>query len=312
MLTLLSIFMNSAHSILNVEVSRFRNCFDPNDPQRINLRTWLTDDQHWNAIQQIRACRDEQEQKRLKLSLPAITPAALLTTRAGTVPIEDALLQHSGFIGLDIDGKDNPDHNMIRLRAEIARIKQVAYCGLTVRGNGLWLLIPIADPKRHLAHYEALKHTFAQSGVKIDASKGGNLKDLRGYSYDSDAYFNDQAETFNLTIDEPTKPERAVANVANPGANAADADRVIYEIIRRGLDITGDYQQWFQIGCTIANLYGESGREIFHRLSLASPKYNRPDTDRQYTAWLRKRSNYSLGTLFYFAKLNGLTSDQFR
>ena len=72
----------------------------------------------------------------------------------------------------------------------------MAYCGLSVSGQGVFLLIPIAYPEQHLSHFLALQQVFQQQlGVVIDS----NCKDLcrlRGYSYNEDGYFNHQATPF--------------------------------------------------------------------------------------------------------------------
>ncbi|WP_232074298.1 BT4734/BF3469 family protein [Spirosoma aureum] len=114
---------------------------------------------------------------------------------------------HSGLIQFDIDLKDNPHiRNYADLKAQIAKLPFVAYCGLSVSGTGYWGLVPIAFPERHGQHFDALKRVFAHYKINLD-DKPRNVASLRGYSYDPAGYFSSQVMLFEL-YDEP-KPQPA-------------------------------------------------------------------------------------------------------
>lgn len=85
---------------------------------------------------------------------------------------------------------------------------------------------------------------------------------------------------------------------------ATDAKAMVLAIINkveeRGIDITGDYEQWRNIGFGLVQLFGEEGREYFHRLSCFSSKYDQRYADEQYTAYTRS----SNGTVTYKSMLH--------
>lgn len=129
-------------SILNIKVSCFENCTGTT-PQDVNLLGWLSSDKHRIKVEQLRTIQDENLQKVIKKSLPAITPAGLFAYRD-----TEHLLEHSGFLAFDIDFADNKHiSNFDKLKEQIAHVVCVAYCGLSVRGKGFWGLVPI--PKAH-------------------------------------------------------------------------------------------------------------------------------------------------------------------
>ncbi len=62
---------------------------------------------------------------------------------------------------------------------------------------------------------------------------------------------------------------------------------LLNKIEERGIDITGNYEQWRNIGFGLVQLFGEEGRKYFHRISRLSAKYDQQYADQQYTAYTR-------------------------
>ena len=51
---------------------------------------------------------------------------------------------------IDIDGKDNPSiSNIEDLKIKLGELPYIMYCGLSASGNGLFCIIPYADPTNH-------------------------------------------------------------------------------------------------------------------------------------------------------------------
>ena len=171
-------------SILNVTVSCFANYRTADNPKSVNLLKWLTSAKYASQVSEIRATADKAVRDRLKSTLPAITPSGIFSHRK-----KDGLLHHSGILCLDIDFKDN-DHilNFNDLKTEIGKMLFVAYCGLSVSGNGFFVLVPIAHPDSHEQHFAALENDFASFGIILDPS-GKDVCRLRGYSFDDAAFF---------------------------------------------------------------------------------------------------------------------------
>jgi len=186
-------------SVLQVPVSWFTKYNDSSPAGEITLLRWLQSDKLRSKVEAIRQIADKNERDRLKASLPAITASGTFSRRSNS-----ALLKHSGFICLDIDLKENSHIlNYNDLKAQMANIIQVAYCGLSVSGTGFFVLIPIAYTEKHLHHFFALQKLFASFGINIDNSCK-DLSRLRGYSWNESAYFNHNAKPFECLF-EPLK-----------------------------------------------------------------------------------------------------------
>ncbi|MFD2200181.1 BT4734/BF3469 family protein [Shivajiella indica] len=184
-------------SVLNVEVSCFKNYNTPSNPQKVNLLTWLNSNKYKQKVEELRLLEDKSTRDQIKSKLPAITPSGLFSYRS-----EDHIIKHSGIIQIDVDGLDIEDIEIYK--NELIKIKNIAYLGLSVSGKGLWGLIPIpGDPKMHKKYFDAINKTFESFGIRLD-EKPKNVASLRGYSFDPYAYFNHNAILFKTSFFYPT------------------------------------------------------------------------------------------------------------
>jgi hypothetical protein len=192
-------------SILNIEVSCFANYDTPSNPKLVNLLSWLKSDKYRSAVERIRSITDKTERDAIKSTLPAITPSGIFTYRSA-----NHLVKHTGFIQFDIDLKGNESiGNFNELREQVSRIKNVAYCGLSVSGTGFWGLIPIAHPNKHTSHYRAIQEKFVRLGINIDPAPK-SIASLRGYSFDQAAYFNHNAIALNFCYTPPIQNHQKI------------------------------------------------------------------------------------------------------
>ncbi len=193
-------------SVLNVQVSCFKNYDTPQNPATINLLTWLTSSKYKDQVEQIRLIGNKKERDSIKSKLPAITPSGIFSYRK-----ESSLIQHSGLIQIDIDltEKNKLICNWHDLKLELIKLPQIAYLGKSVSGLGYWGLIPIPnDEKNHRLYFDALNEIFLTNwGIELD-DKPKNVASLRGYSFDPDAYFNHNAKPF--LIKKTPNPKLAV------------------------------------------------------------------------------------------------------
>lgn len=287
-------------SSLNVEVSCFKDYNTPDNPVTISLFQWLTSTKYKNTVEAIRKEPNKDRRDEMKSRLPAITPSGMFTKRTS-----NSLVKHSGFIAVDIDHKEN-EHigNYDELKEQICKISNVAYCGISVSGTGYFALIPIEDPDKHLQHFFALERAFKKLGIVIDPACK-NVDRLRGYSYDSESYFNHNARTFAATYSEP-KPKKIVYKPTGDN-DAANVESCLNQLTT---DITADYQTWFEIGCALVNALGESGRQYFHQVSRFYSGYSERETDRQFEHCLKGYSKITLATFFYHCKLAGIEPER--
>ena len=273
----------------------------PPTPVAINLLTWLNSEP--STAPKIEALRNVEDKTKnattLKATLPAITPSGLFTYRKESDLITDG---HTRLIQFDIDLKENRHiRNYADLKAQICKLPFVAYCGLSVSGKGYWGLVPIANPERHGQHFDALKRVFAHYGILID-TKPRNVASLRGYSFDAAPYLPEMVMLFEL-YDLPPKPKpRPLDLTSDADAERKRVEVCIQEILRRGTHIGDNYESWYEVGCSLANAFGESGRNYYHRVSQFYPGYQPGQTDKQFTACWRANSKATLGTFFHLCQ----------
>jgi hypothetical protein len=234
------------------------NCKSTKSTKAVKLLKWLKTDKYFDRVQKVRNAESEAEQKALKKKLlPCITPSGLFD-EAHSV---DALIEHSGFMAFDIDDDANPDiDDWQALKHQISNIKQVAYCGLSVSGAGVWGLVPIAYTEHHKKHFEAMEAKFAESGIVLD--KGcKDISRLRYYSWDPDGYFNEDAEPFKL-IAKP-KPKRKSTPPKSYTGSKDVFERARTHVNNKGYTFTHGtdmHNSIFQL-CCFLNFKGISQRE---------------------------------------------------
>ncbi|GAB2595882.1 BT4734/BF3469 family protein [Spirosoma areae] len=287
-------------SCLNVVVSRCTNYFAKSTPTDINLYEWLTDCTYVEEVERIRDMQTKEERDRAKKTLPVVCPSGTFSHVE-----KESLLNHSGLIQFDLDEKDNPHFTDWQfLKRQLAKNINIAYCGLSVSGRGIWGLIPVAYPDRHEQHFDALKRLFKNRGLTIDKSCR-DVSRTRGYSVDPTAYINHSAVPLAV-YDEP------VIELQQDFSYSSDADKdrqrvevCIGEVLRRGTYLGESYGEWYQVGCSLANAFGESGRDYFQRVSENYTNHQH-NPDKQFTACLKANSRATLGTFFYYCQRIGI------
>jgi hypothetical protein len=296
-------FLSPYHSLY---VSRFRNVTD-RIAQEIDIWTAVTTDAFKGKVEAIRATNDKDKRSTLKKQMPCFTPSGFFAGRT-------ACSSYSGFICIDIDAKDNPHvADVEKLKLELSKLTNVAYAGLSVGGKGLFVLIPVKYPEKHKEHCYALFKDFKRMGIKPDEACS-DMTRLRIMSYDSNAYINKEAVLYKKLITQSNsiqKPaDRHKKITYKPICNNDILSKVtdmVNKINKAGVDITGGYQQWFEIGCALANTFGERGCEFFHAVSQYSNKYDITKTDQQFNhCYCHSYRNITIGSFFYYAKQAGI------
>lgn len=255
-------------------------------------------------LERIRTTADKKQRDALKVDLPCFTPSGTFSHRAAA-----GLIAYSGLMQFDIDPKGNPyldPATAPELKKQIANLDQVAYCALSASGMGVWGVVPIAYPERYKEHFNALKSDFAAWGIVIDPACG-NIDRLRFWSYDPDAYFNHSATIYKHLEQERADTYAPQYRQYTQTDNSAKVEAIIKQIEATRTDITDGYAtNWLPICSGIANEFGESGRDYFHRISQYHPEYQTAYTDKQFTKCLHwKTKHHSLGALFAIAKEYG-------
>lgn len=271
------------------------------------LGTFLFSKEYKDDILRLRAVFDKEKRNALKRSLPQATISGVFSpTRA-----KNNLSQHSGLICVDIDAKDNPDIlDWETLKQDLSVLPQIAYCALSVSGKGLFLVIPLRYPEKHLQQFRQLQIDFRKMGIMID-SACSDITRLRCLSYDEHPIINENATLYEGVYVEKPKhksfPTCFIYEGENTSAEVAVCCRKIQQC---GIDITASYDDWLKVGCALATL-GESGRSLFHICSRQNAKYNAAKTDKMFNDLLRRNyQQVNIGTFFWMCKQHGITTKE--
>lgn len=265
-------------------------------------------EQYARDIMRAREIKRQGDKKRydeIKRGLPCIIPQGVCPTAKN-----DGFTSYTDILCLDIDGDESLD--LDALKAFFSQLKFVAYCGLSLGGQGLFVLIPIATHERHAECWAALEQLLAKVNITVDPATK-NLARKRVISYDETAYYNHNALVFDAAPPKPKKaPRLEPIRTAPAGETLDDEQRMgaaVEDIVRRRIDITDNYDEWVKVAASIAHTQGESGRNWFHAISRISSKYNPADADRTYSSMMNggySGTNSGYGSFFALCKRYGV------
>ncbi len=258
-------------------VSLFESIFSTEPIKTIRLSKFLLSDKFRKQVEQYRANTDKKTRERIKGNLMCITPSGTFSQRR-----ESNIIKHTELLCIDIDSKDNPNIDLADCKNVIGlHCPYLYYAGLSLSGEGIFLIFRIQNPEYHKQHFEALAmYLNRKFKLQVDKSVKSPVS-LRVASYDENPYFNENPIPFQYTIDTNNK-----------------SGQIIRTITQR------EEIRWFKIGCTLAYEFGEEGRYWFHLISRIYPKYNEGDCDMQYNRCLKykKEDGVKIATFFYICK----------
>ena len=271
------------------------------------LGTFLFCKEYKDDILRLRVVFEKEKRIALKRSLPQATISGVFSpTRA-----KNNLSQHSRLICVDIDAKDNPNIlDWETLKQELSVLPQIAYCALSVSGKGLFLVIPLRYPEKHLQQFRQLQIDFRKMGIMID-SACSDITRLRCLSYDEHPIINEDATLYEgVYVEKPKYHSFHPYLIYKGESTLAEVAVCCRKINERGIDITTSYDDWLKVGCALATL-GENGRSLFHICSQQNAKYNAVKTDKKFTDLLRRNyQQVNIGTFFWMCKQHGITTNE--
>lgn len=229
---------------------------------------------------------DKSEYNKLKKKLLGFTPSGIFESKRKS----ENLSVYSNLIILDIDNLDSEKLNLL-----FDKIKSSEFtfaCFKSPSHQGLKILVRSDNQAhQHLEAFNEIKSFYENLlDIQIDPT-GKDISRLCFFSWDPNLYYNENSKIFKT----------------NAFMIEDEIEVLIQEIEKNRIDITGSYENWRNIGFALCNSLGESGRSYFHRLSSINSKYNKNESDIQYTNCLKSNgSGISLKTLFYLAKNAGV------
>ncbi len=293
-------------SIFQNQISVYNGVTD-NIGTTTSLGNFLFCKEYKGEILKLRTIANKDERNVIKRTLPQATISGVFSpTRA-----KNNLSQHSGLICVDIDAKDNPEiKDWERLKQDLSMLPQIAYCALSVSSKGVFVIIPLRYPQKHLLQFRQLQMDFSKMGIVIDQACS-DITRLRCLSYDEHPIINEDATLYKGVYVEKPKYHSFHPYLIHKGKNTlAKVAACCRKINERGIDITTSYDDWLKVGCALATL-GENGRSLFHICSRQNAKYNAVKTDKIFTDLLRRNyQQVNIGTFFWMCKQHGITTNE--
>ncbi len=289
-------------------VSLFKNYYTVLPEKSISLKAWLTTHMFKKYVEAYRECEDEEQRKKLKASLPCITPSGIFQIRR-----ENGLYTHSRFLCVDIDGKDNPDTDWEEVKLWLGKeIPSLYYAGLSIGGDGIYCIIKIKNPDLHLSHFLALEQEFSEKYDLTVDTNCRNMSRLRGASYDPNPYFNEGAVPYHRILSSQNEYCGRITTEED-AKKIRDLVRVIVKYIENEkLDMTDNYHTWYRLGCALASEFGADGIMPFRRISRFSPKFDEFDILWQYEKFWKTNKKTKIGTFLYICEQFGVPVNEFR
>ena len=173
-------------------VSLFESIFSTEPIKTIRLSKFLLSDKFRKQVEQYRANTDKKTRERIKGNLMCITPSGTFSQRR-----ESNIIKHTELLCIDIDSKDNPNIDLADCKNVIGlHCPYLYYAGLSLSGEGIFLIFRIQNPEYHKQHFEALAmYLNRKFKLQVDKSVKSPVS-LRVASYDENPYFNENPIPF--------------------------------------------------------------------------------------------------------------------
>lgn len=289
-------------------VSAYDSYNSPIPNKTVNLLKALTTDKYMDEALRYRNSGNDRERKQIKSSLPCITVSGIFKSRS-----ESDIVKHSYFMCIDIDGKDQIEEwidweAMKKLIGELFGC--VYFIGLSISGNGIFIIVKMRNPLYHKMHYRAFAKEISEAtGLKVDMSCS-DIARLRGASYDPFPYYNANPTQYNkVMINEPKRPKKTNSK-SQMEKTRENVEAAIKLINTHKIDITNEYQAWLKIALAIYDAFGEEGRGYFHLISSIYAGYREDDCDTMYDKCETWGTDVRIETFFYLCKIHGIVNSK--
>lgn len=305
--------------------------------QQMTIRDFCLTDRWKPVVMQMRdmvakygakEAKKREDYKRTKTLLPGATLSGLFESREVTSEKVNRqtgeifnvtervsrrtshLLQHTGFLCIDIDLQDNQSlSDMKTILRTLRHRPEVALLMQSCSGTGYFALIPLAYPQYHKEQFRALLREYAALGIVID-KQCGDVTRIRFASYDAHPYINPNVIPYS-GIDLGAQMLAPKAAVYGPRTESSDdlvnkVGLMVEKLEHMHFNILNSYSEWLRVGFSLANLPEPWGRQYFHRIAALSQKYNPSFCEQKFNT-LTRPEHIGIGTFFYICSQYGIT-----
>lgn len=258
---------------------------------------------------------DEKKFKKAKQGLPNYTFSGQFKTLDTKIPIAEKLVQHSGFICLDVDDVIAIDQEFAFdiINNEKERFTKYYFVhGIFISPSRTGLKVICSIDGDHNQAFDQILDILKSDKIAPQFIKSiEKCRDVTRRcftSVDPDIYINYDAIPFK-PIEKQPEPKKQFHSSPkkNTSPDIERCSRLANQLKEKGIDLTKDYPVWVEIGLALATL-GEDGREIFHTVSSVYPNYDPEETDKKFDHCIKtgyaatgKEKGITLGTFIKLA-----------
>lgn len=277
-------------------ISHFRNIKHTKNGETLQIDDFLehVKDGKWqDFVLPVRAIKDEELRKEEKKKVPYVTISGQFSDR-----LDNALIEHSGFIGIDIDDVDPEETKSI-----LAPDAYVYAIFTSISGRGVCVLFKINGEKHREAHAGISEYLLETYNLVCDPTSV-NPSRARFVSFDPHIYIS--VNRVPKFVQYPKK--KAVPKVKDVVFAQTDFDDLVKQVQQRRVNLCETYHDWVRIAFAFVDKFGELGRDYFHVISAQSGKYSPQICDKQYTNCLKAagQKRATISTFYYYCKNAGL------
>lgn len=234
-----------------------------------------------SAVLKVRSKVGSRSYRPLKEKLPGVTVSGVFKSRDVGKPVEERLIDHSGKIAIDVDGKDNP-----KLRVGDLIDKECLLQFISPGGKGVKIIYPckkVRTAAEHRRIYDAAIERLAKLNVTLKADPVvKSLSNLQFVSYDPNAYYNPKTKL----VLKPLPPIQRTAKKLDLHDGQQFTQLQEYVAALGTKDITRLYEDWLNVLFGLSYSFGEAGRNIVHSLCRNYPGYSESECNEKYDACL--------------------------
>jgi len=215
------------------------------------IENWLKPDQHKDEVLKYRSAASGKEKAKILKKLPAITPAATFDECLDHMKVK----AYTNLCFVKIHQKKLKRFgDLEKVKYQLAgRIPEIAYCGLSLSGKSLDVLIHVQT--HDYLYNEALVKVLFSAGMDGMRVECKELTDTMVASYDPHPYINPdaQAMTFGEAFLEVKRQYQA------------NVERLVRQVIESGVCLSEKEED--ALSLEIAHVFGSEGRSLFHEFA---------------------------------------------
>ena len=310
----------------NTTVSYYRNFYDKCSFNISLFDCLVTIPEHFKEqYEQLRNIKDEAWQKEQKKKFPMFVPSAVCGTdeNGHATRRKDCVISKNNIMVLDIDKQDNPNIPMNNLKNLLFKLDYVYAVSTSIRGNGLFVVIAVADINNIADHFRAIYREFLNVGIILD-EKCKDITRARYCSYDPDILIKEDCDIVPYSNTEKEYNEATQRIIDNRDRynnitySSSELTKVMDILFDSGYCGTGDYNDWLHECYNLCALSAELGEtyclDKFIKFSQNTPGFKSlADVERQfYQVLKRSSSTFDDPMRYYCGKLKSLLGKDWR